>query len=909
MSDRAKESWSAGAPGEAGAGAVPAGPDEGLGPHAGGGMPEPRTGRAGAVPSAVEAAVPAAAPDAVPAPASVPASAASVPGTASCTLEVAGMDCASCAAHVEKALRRLAGVEEVRADVVGGRVTVRYAEGSVGWSELAGAIAGAGYRVVVGAARGAVVGGGVVGEAAGGGVVVDETAGGGEAGGWVAVGPAAGGRDAVGGAAAASGLAGERRGAGPGSGAADRPARRAVAPLSRRWVLAAVSGGFWLLSLTASHLLGREGAAAALAVGAMVAGGWHIFPRGVRAALNRALDMNFLMSIAAVGALFIGEIEEAASAIFLFAVAQLLEANSMDRARRAIAALMELSPVEATVVRDGAEVRVPAERVAVGEVVVVRPGEKIPVDGVVVEGRSSVDPSPITGESIPVEKGPGAEVFAGTLNGEGALTVRSTKPASDTTLARIVHAVEEAQASRAPSQTFVERFARGYTPAVVVGAGAVAVLPPLVGFGGWGEWFYRALVLLVVACPCALVISTPVTIVSALAGAARRGILIKGGLHLENAGRARVVALDKTGTLTEGRPGVVEVIAFASGDSREVLALAAAAESRHGHPIARAILDRAESEGLRIPPASEAVAVTGRGVTARIGDERIYLGSERWFDELGALDDAARGVLRRFEDRGWTAVLVGRGPAVASPASGTASGEAGDGDGAVTAADAPTVIGAIAVADRLRPDAAEALRALHSVGIERVVMLTGDNEATARAIAAALSRDGAGIDEIRAGLLPGDKVAVVEEMRRRHGKVLMVGDGVNDAPALAAADVGIAMGTAGTDVALETADIALMADDLPKLADTIRMARKAEGIVRANIAFALLTKAAFVVLAALGTATLWMAVVADMGASLLVVANGLRALSLSDQFSVSRYSRSGLSRARRSPRPDQVSGS
>lgn len=597
-----------------------------------------------------------------------------------------------------------------------------------------------------------------------------------------------------------------------------------------------------------------------LAIGAIVAGGWYIVPRGFRAAMNRALDMNFLMSIAAFGALLIGEYQEAASAMFLFAVAQLLETYSMDRARNAIKSLMDLSPAQATVLRDAREVRVPADRVEVDETVVVRPGEKIPVDGEVLTGMSGVNQAPITGESIPVDKDPGAEVFAGTLNGEGALEVRATKPASDTTLARIIHSVEETQATRAPSQAFVDRFARVYTPLVVGGAILLAVLPPLVGFGAWGEWFYRALVLLVVACPCALVISTPVTIVSALAGAARRGILIKGGLHLENAGRAQVVTIDKTGTLTEGEPAVIEVIPLGGEASRSILALAAAAEARSEHPLARAVLVQAANEGIPVPAASDTTAITGRGLTARVGAETVFIGNERLFRELGGIGEEARRILERAEDEGRTAVLVGSAPAGAGPNA------------------APALKGVITIADRVRPQAAAALGELHRAGIERIVMLTGDSTGTARAIARSLGRPGMGVDEVRAELLPEDKVAAVRDLRRSAGTVLMVGDGVNDAPALAAADVGIAMGTAGTDVALETADIALMADDLAKLPVTIRFARKAERIIRANIGFALLTKAVFVALAVLGAATLWMAVLADMGASLLVILNGIRAL-------------------------------
>lgn len=776
-------------------------------------------------------------------------------GAGACTLTVGDMDCSSCAESVRRALHSLDGVHEVEADVISGRVTVLFDPDRIGEANLAASVRRAGYSVKEEEkARNTTT------------FEVEGMCCGAEA------------RQVEGQLASLPGVAGLRvdvvtrrvvvEGDVPPStvvralaqiGMKGRRIGEAlpVRPLWRRQsrlLLVVLSGIFWAASLTAAHLLHHESAAAVLALGAIIAGGRYIVPRGLLAARNRALDMNFLMTIAAVGALFIGEYGEAASAMFLFAVAQLLESRSMDRARNAIRGLMELSPASASVLTDGVEMRIPADRVRVGQVVVVRPGEKIPVDGEVVAGSSAVNQAPITGESVPVEKDPGMEVFAGTLNGDGVLEVRSTRPAEDTTLARIIHSVEEAQSHRAPSQTFVDRFARIYTPAVVASAFALAIIPPLLGLGAFDEWFYRALVLLVVACPCALVISTPVTIVSALAGAAKRGILIKGGLHLENAGRAKVVVLDKTGTLTEGEPTVVEVVPFSGGSPERVLEMATAAELRSNHPLGRAIVRYAREEGISPPHVGDAAALPGRGVRARMGGQTVYVGTERLFRELGSLTDSVAAVLREYEEAGRTAVLVGTVP------------DGGDGSA--------TLAGVIALSDRVRPHAAAALRDLHAAGIGRVVMLTGDNPGTARSVAESLGA----VDEFRAELLPDDKVAAVRALREELGGVIFVGDGVNDAPALAASDVGVAMGAGGTDVALETADIALMADDLSQLPVTVRLARKAEGIIRFNIAISLLTKAIFVALAVTGHATLWMAVAADMGTSLLVTFNGMRAL-------------------------------
>jgi Zn2+/Cd2+-exporting ATPase len=489
---------------------------------------------------------------------------------------------------------------------------------------------------------------------------------------------------------------------------------------------------------------------------------------------------------------------------------------------------------------------VDVERIAPGACIVVRPGEKIPLDGIVVAGESAVNQAPVTGESVPADKRSGDEVFAGTINGRGALEVRVTRARRDTTLARITHLVERAQAQRAPSQALVERFAAIYTPAVIAFALVLAVGPPLVLGGSWHTWLYRALVLLVVSCPCALVISTPVSIVAALAGAARRGVLIKGGIHLERTGRVRCVAFDKTGTLTRGEPEVVDIVSLDGAHPQAVVALAAAVEQRSEHPIARAILRFAASSGVAVRPGDRVQALAGLGAEGHVGGERVVLGNHRLFEERGLCSPAIHGRIEDISRSGHTAVLVARG-------------------------DRP--IGIIAVADRPREAARDAVDLLRRQGIESVVMLTGDNHATAQAIAREL-----GVDDIRAELLPEDKVAAVADLRRRFGAVAMVGDGVNDAPALASADVGIAMGAAGSDAALETADVALMGGELMKIPFAFRLSHATLRNIKANFAISLVTKAAFVVAAVWGVATLWMAVLADTGASILVIANALRLL-------------------------------
>jgi Cd2+/Zn2+-exporting ATPase len=577
-------------------------------------------------------------------------------------------------------------------------------------------------------------------------------------------------------------------------------------------------------------------------------GGWNFFPSGVRSARTLSLDMNFLMTVAILGAAALGEYLEASAIAFLFSSAELLEVHAVDRARRSIRSLMDLSPAEATVVRDGHEVSVAADEVEAGDLVVVRPGEQIPADGIVEAGTSAVDESAITGESMPEDRGPGDEVFAGTRAVEGWLRVRVDRAAEDTTLAHIIHLVEEAETHKAPTERFVDRFARWYTPAVTVAAVLVAVAPPLVAGAAWGTWVIRGLTLLVIACPCALVISTPVAVISGITSAARNGVLIKGGNHLERMGDVEVVAFDKTGTLTRGHPELTEVRAVEGTDPGTLLRLAAAVEARSEHPVGRAVVRGVRERGLE--PADVAVtdfeAVTGRGVRCRVDGAEVRVGRPELF---GRIPDGLAEELALLRARGLTAVLVGP-------------------------PDAP--LGLVAVGDRARASAARAVARLKEEGVRRVVMLTGDARETAEAVAEEL-----GIDEVHAELLPGEKVERIRALEAEHGAVAMVGDGVNDAPALAAASVGIAMGAAGSDAALETADVALMGDEISKLPYLFRLSRRGAGVIRQNIVASLGVKMVLAVGVPLGLVSLIVAVLAgDMGASLGVTANSLRLAQL-----------------------------
>jgi Cd2+/Zn2+-exporting ATPase len=700
-----------------------------------------------------------------------PAPADPVGGLERSVVRVEGMDCASCAATVEKRVAALPGVSRAAVNFAAGRLDAEHDAG-LSVEEIERAVEGAGYHVA-------------------------------------------------------------------------RSGEAEIASFwrTRRAALTGASALLFLLGL----VLSLAGTSQVLATGAYAAailvGGLPIFRAALAGLRARQLDMNVLMGAATIGAAGIGEWAEAASVVVLFSAGNALQVYAVDRTRGAVRSLARLAPDEVLVRRDGGEVVVAADAVGVGEMVVVRPGERLAVDGVVVEGASTMDESPVTGEGVPVEKGPGAEVYSGALNGSGGLIVRATRRADDSTLQKISRLVEEAQAERAPAEVFVDRFSRVYTPIVVAAALALAVAPPLLG-ASFGEWFYRALALLIIACPCALVISTPVTVVAGIGAASRRGILVKGGAALEAAGRLGALALDKTGTLTEGRPVLSRVLALGETGEDEALALAAALERRSEHPLAYAILSAAEKRGEVLSAVTAFRSFPGRGATGRISDRPYLIGSPRLFAERGISLAAAGEALEEVGQAGETPVVLGD--------------EGGE------------PIAVFGLADAVRPDARETVEALRASGIEEIVMLTGDAEAPARRVAEAV-----GVD-YRARLLPEQKVEAVRNLVEKHGSAGMVGDGMNDAPALAASSVGFAMGAAGTDVALETADVALMRDDLPKLAEAVRLSRAAEGIIKQNVLVSLLVKGVFVLLAPFGLVALWAAVLADMGTSIAVTLNGFR---------------------------------
>ena len=634
--------------------------------------------------------------------------------------------------------------------------------------------------------------------------------------------------------------------------------------------LTALSGGFWgagllwhgvesgpagALQIFAGHgAVAMPGAEIALFAGAILFGIWQVAPKAWSSARRVSPDMNLLMVVAVCGAVALGEFFEAATVSFFFALSLYLESWSVGRARNAVAKLLDLAPPTARVIAgDGSESDVLAVQVSVGSRFVLRGGDRVPLDGVVVEGIGAANQAPITGESTLVVKEPGDEVFAGSINGDGTLIIRSTKLASGTVLARIIRMVSDAHSKRAEVEQWVTRFARIYTPVVMVLALAIAIVPPLFLGGAWEAWIYNALVLLVIACPCALVISTPVSIVAALASSARAGVLIKGGAYVEAPARITALALDKTGTLTEGAPEVAAVYPLNGATAQQVLEVALALEARSSHPIAGAIIARAKTDGVTAETLEQSRTVPGRGVEGVYQGRDIWLGSDRFMTEkLSDTPDFA-GYRDQIEQVGNTMVAVGSGG---------------------------QMIGLLEIRDRIRPDAKGVIARLHALGVSRIVMLTGDNPRTAQAVAQAV-----GIDEVRAGLLPEDKVAAIDQMVVAGEQVAMVGDGVNDAPAMARAHLGIAMGAIGSDAAVETADIALMTDDIARLPWLIAHSRRTMNVIRQNIGFSLLVKALFVGLTAMGLATMWGAIAADVGVSLLVVANALRLLRGRDEVS------------------------
>ncbi|MEL3972078.1 heavy metal translocating P-type ATPase [Rossellomorea oryzaecorticis] len=581
---------------------------------------------------------------------------------------------------------------------------------------------------------------------------------------------------------------------------------------------------------------------------AMVISGYKPVKSAFYSIKSRSLDMNVLMSAAAIGAALIGEWLEGATVVWLFALGTALQTMSMEKTRSSIRNLMNLAPSEAWIKVGSQLMKKPVEEVGVGDILVVKPGDRIPLDGEILKGESSINQAPITGESIPVDKEAGDTVYAGTINENGSLEIRVTKLAEDTTIAKIIHLVEEAQEQKAPTQAFIDKFAAVYTPIVFVLALVVMVLPPLIGFGTWGEWFYKGLELLVVACPCALVISTPVAIVSAIGNAAKNGVLIKGGTFLEKAGAITAIAFDKTGTLTEGKPKVAGIKAFNTSED-ELLSIALTLEDYSTHPIAKTIVEFANERGIEPKSGEVFKSIVGKGVQATIDGVIHYAGNARLFEEKNIPLGGAEPVVQELQNKGKTVVIIGTNQ---------------------------EIIGVISVADSIRTTTVNALDGLKKAGIGQVVMLTGDNEGTARMISKEAS-----VNRYFAELLPEDKVDAIKKLQSEGHKVAMVGDGINDAPALATADLGIAMGGAGTDTAMETADVVLMADNLEKLPHTINLSRKALGIIKQNIWFSLIVKFAALALIFPGWLTLWLAVLSDTGAAIIVILNALRLLKVS----------------------------
>lgn len=599
------------------------------------------------------------------------------------------------------------------------------------------------------------------------------------------------------------------------------------------------------LSLGEDHLLTK-----ALYILAIIIGGFDLFKEGFSDLIKLDFSMESLMTIAIIGAAFIGEWAEGSIVVILFAISEALERFSMDKARQSIRSLMDIAPKEALIRRNNVEQLVSVDKIDIDDIMIIKPGQKIAMDGLVINGHSSVNQAAITGESVPVEKQLDDEVFAGTLNEEGVLEVKVTKKVTDTTIAKIIHLVEEAQGERAPAQAFVDKFAKYYTPFIIIMALLIVVVPPLFFGGDWNKWLYQGLSILVVGCPCSLVISTPVSIVSAIGNAAKNGVLVKGGVYLEEIGHLRAIAFDKTGTLTKGKPVVTDFIATSSETDINYLSIISSLESLSQHPLASAILNEADKTNVdyKSIQIEDFQSITGKGLTGIHQNIRYYIGSPKLFSASVIEETAVKVQYRKFQEQGKTAMYFGTDE---------------------------QILGVIAVADEVRDSSAAIISELHKLSIEHTIMLTGDNTKTAESIGKQL-----GVTEIKGDLMPQEKLDSIKALRTTYNKVAMVGDGINDAPALAASTVGIAMGGAGTDTALETADVALMGDDLQKLPFIVRLSRQTLKVIKQNITFSLGIKLLALLLVIPGWLTLWIAIVADMGATLLVTLNGLRLMKV-----------------------------
>ncbi|MFO7928480.1 MAG: cation-translocating P-type ATPase [Candidatus Humimicrobiaceae bacterium] len=613
-------------------------------------------------------------------------------------------------------------------------------------------------------------------------------------------------------------------------------------------ILTIISGAFTLVAIVHDIIHVPDPFTLPLFLLAVVTGGFFIAIKGFKAIFHLSFDMNFLVTVAVIGAFAIGEHMESAIVVLLFNIANTLESFSTNRARKAIKSLMDISPDYATLLAGEDQIKTKVEKINIGQVILIKPGERIPLDGEVIEGSSYVNQSPITGESKPVKKEKGDNTYSGSINGSGSLKVRVEKIFSQSTVSKIKSLIEEAQAKKAKTQQFIEKFAQYYTPIVIGISVFIAIIPPLVLNLDWGEWIYRALTILVISCPCALVISTPITVVSGLTLGARNGVLIKGGEFLENIGSSKVFVFDKTGTLTKGEPEISRIIAYNGHSQDEVLRIAYSIEKMSEHHLAKAIIGYGKNKSIKPLKVDRFNSLSGMGIEAEIEGSKYYLGNHKLFKQKKLCGKIVDRDVKNLESRGNTVVYLGT---------------------------ERKTVGIIAIADRLRHSAKQTIKELKQLGIKKIAMLTGDNQSVAEDIASELE-----IDEFNAELLPQDKINLISRLQEKHKNVVMVGDGINDAPALSLANVGIAMGGGGSDTALESSDIALLKDDLSKIPFIYRISRKVTLLIKQNIFFAIAIKIAFLILAGLGIATLWMAVIADVGATILVVFNGLRALRL-----------------------------